>query len=423
MNRINIFKLMNLTNLTQRYPRSLIAGVAGLMIALLPLQPASSVTVSPTGVNIKTFGATTVFLTYIGLNGFTTVEALWCGAINSDQSCVPGTVFGRLPKRSDRGQPSGGNNYTDIMTIPPSIARKAYQDAVQGASSEFFYVRRFVSNAGLPDTFVAVTCRLAGGGARVPLALTNVKLRFNQSNPNQPIPVIPRDQPFPAFQAEVTYNGTGRLKGRWEVVLPGDPPPTDNDLLTEATLPIEQRALQQRYTVIGRFDTFLMPTGRVTIPGPSPRRVPNGIDGLHLVLFRVEASDDKEGDSATGLGIVKTGGVASFPLPVLRYYVGSSTSGNGLNLLEPVAGARLPADQVVQFSWRPLPNAEFYRLEVRQGEKSILAAVLNRQTTSYTAPPWLKEQAGQELQWQVQAISKEGKPLVASPPQAFFIQK
>ncbi|MGI0492565.1 hypothetical protein ACN4EG_12325 [Alkalinema pantanalense CENA528] len=423
---INLNLMQSISQLSRHCWKTVLMGLATIPVALSSLPSAQALTVSPSGVNINTFGATTVFLTYISLNDYSPVEAIWCGDINADQSCVPGTVYGRLPKRSDRGRLSGSNNYTDIMTIPPSIARKAYQDAVKGSSSEFFYVRRFVSRSGLPDQFIAVTCRLAGGGARVPLALTNVRLRFETARPEQPIPVIDRNQPLPPFHAELTYNGTGRLKGRWEVVLPGDIPPTQDDLLTEATLPIEQRALQQRYSVIDRFETYLMPTGRAVIPGPDPRKIPRGTDGLHLILFRVEATDDKEGDSETGIGTVKTGGVAGFSLPVLRYYVGnppnSSQSKQELRLLQPLANASLPISQGLQFRWGPIANAKFYRLAIHQGEQLVLSALLDANTTSYSAPPLLKEQVGKTLQWQVTAIGSDGKTLLQSPQQVFTIQ-
>ena len=40
---------------------------------------------------------------------------------------------------------------------------------------------------------------------------------------------------MPAFTARIAYTGTGRLIGRWEIVLPGEELPTPEDLLTEAT--------------------------------------------------------------------------------------------------------------------------------------------------------------------------------------------
>jgi hypothetical protein len=254
--------------------------------------PAQAVDVSPRGVNVKSFGTTTVFLTYFGLDNQTPAEALWCGEINADRSCVSGTVFGRLPSRYNIGRTSGRSNYTDIMTIPASVARKAYQDAARGNNSEFFYVRRWRSANGAPDEFVAVTCRLSSGGARVPFSITNVKLLVAG---NKPAPAVVTGATLPQFGAQISYNGTGRLKGRWEVVLPGDPLPTQRDLLTEASLPLEERGLQRRYTQLERFDVFLQPNGRILLPGPDPAKFPKGSTGSHLILLRIEATDDKEG--------------------------------------------------------------------------------------------------------------------------------
>lgn len=391
-------------------------------LTLLAQLSANAVTVSPKGVNVRTFGPTTVFLTFFGLDeDQRPAEALWCGAINADQSCVPGTVFGRLPLRSNLATRSGSNNLTDIMTIPASVARRAYQDALRGNSSEFFYVRRFVSTTGGADEFVAVTCRLAGGGARVPLALTNVRLEFvDNAESNRVVQVVPQGQKPPTLQADIRYNGTGRLKGRWEVVLPGDTLPTRQDLLTEATLPIEQRGLQRRYTLIESFDRFLPPTGQVVLPGPDPAKLPQNATGLHLILLRIEATDDREGNSFTGVGTVNSGGVAGFPLPVLRYYVSSraaTTVPQTLMLLQPDHKAELALAQPMIFRWRGVSNANAYKLEIRElnSEVLILSAVLNQETTRYTAPPWLQNSAGKPLQWRVVALSDTGTAIAQSP--------
>src|SRR5439155_21742231 len=126
--------------------------------------------------------------------------------------------------------------------------------------------------------------------------------------------------------ARIAYTGTGRLIGRWEVVLPGEEPPTSRDLLTEATLPLDQRGSQRRFTQLERFNVFLAPDGRATLPGPDMRLLPSAVEGTYRVLLRVEATDDCEGDSnladaGAGTGVVHSGAVAGFPLPVLRYVV------------------------------------------------------------------------------------------------------
>jgi hypothetical protein len=381
---------------------------------------AHAVTVNPTGVNTRINGATTAFLTFIGLNNQRPMEGTWCGAINPDGSCVPGTIFGILPPRSDFSRASGGRNFTDIMTIPPSVARRAYQDALRGNASEFFYVRRFQSLSGGSDEFVPVTCRMAGGGARSPLALTEVHVRFN--NNDAPVLAVNQGQPMQPFSAEVQYNGSGRLKGRWEVVTPGDPLPDERDLLTEGTLPLEERGLQRRYTLIDRFDMFLPPTGKVTLQGPSPDKLPRATDGLHLILLRVEATDDREAGSIFGPGQVDSGGVAGFPMPVLRYYVGENPRGlqiatrtaGAIQLLSPQEGETLPAAQKVTFRWTEETRAHIYQLEITKEDKPLFSAVINQGTTEYTAPSWLKDHVGKPLQWRLRALAADGTPLAQS---------
>src|SRR5205823_2203173 len=185
---------------------------------------AQTISVSPSTVNAYSQGATSVLLTFGGLINKRPAEATWCGALipaapDLGFRCDPATIFGRLPARYDQSIRSGTNAYTDIMSITPQVARRAYLDAVAGNTSTFFYVRRFTSTVGGPDEYVPVTIRLSGNGARVPLSLTEVKLTWGVG---KPVLFVKSGEKLPRFQAEITYTGTGRLKGRWELVKPGE---------------------------------------------------------------------------------------------------------------------------------------------------------------------------------------------------------
>lgn len=402
------------------------------LLALLlvpPGQAAAQVRVHPTGVNVNTQGATTVFLTFGGLRSDQTpVEAFWCGELLSSLppaiglQCDPSTLFGQLPIRFDRSRVQG-SVFSDVMSIPPSVSRRAYQAAVEGQNSAFFYVRRFVSSAGGPDEYVAVTCRLSSGGARTPFALTDVKLAYAIETPV--LYVRPGAAP-PSFGAKISYNGTGRLQGRWEIVLPGEDPPDQRDLLTEATLPPEERGTQRLFTQLERFNHYLAPTGRFTLPGPEPTDLPTEAEGAYMILLRIEAADDKEAESnraaaGAGAGLVRSGAVAGFPMPVLRYFV---TRGGGSELAERrVAGDIVqlePADtgtfvpgQPVVFGWTEDARAAYYRLEVEDsGGQTILAAVLPSGTLGYRSPPWLVEKAASgAARWRVVALDLGGDPV------------
>ncbi len=391
----------------------------------------AQIRVNPTGVDVNGQGATTVFLTFGPLTDYSPAESFWCGELvpatpDLGNRCDPATLFGSLPARNDLSRLSGTGGFTDIMSIPPSVTRRAYQAAAAGAVAPFFYVRRFISTTGGPDQYVAVTCRLTGGGARVPLSLTDVTLAFAVETP---VMYLAAGQSPPSFAAQIVYTGTGRLVGRWEVVQPGEELPEPRDLLTEATLPLEERGTQRRYTELQRFNLFLPPGGRVTLPGPDPSRLPVDVDGTYLVLLRVEASDDKEGDSnlaavAAGQGVVHSGAVAGFPLPTLRYLVGGggsdlspSRSTESLRPLLPAEGARLSPGQPIRFSWTEDPRASLYRLEIQTVDgDAILAALAQRGRPTYDAPPWLAERAaGRSLRWRVVALDAKGSLLRGGP--------
>lgn len=409
----------------------------GLATALLAPAAMAVTGVNPFGVNVRSSGPTTVFLTFQNLDaGEAPVEAFWCGElqpalmaanpqlqfpvpVQATNPCLPGTIYGRLPQALDRARPSTGAgvaNLTDIMTIPASVARRAFQDAQAGLNSAFFYVRRFAGPGG--DRFVVVTCRMAGGGARVPLALTEVRLGFLVEGTPPTVLVLARGQTPPRAAARVLYNGSGTLRGRWEVVLPGDPEPGEDDLLTEATLPPERRAAQRRWQVVERFDRLLPPTGEVLLPGPDPARLPTAADGQYKLLLRVEASDDREGRSDIGGGRqVAAGGVAGFPMPVLRYAVGGGGAGRAVApmLLAPAAH---PAEGApLEFAWVDTPGAALLRLEVQPaaGGPEVLSALVQPGVGRYAPPPWVVQaRRGQALRWRVVALAADGAELATS---------
>jgi len=401
-------------------------GLGGIGVGAVPAQ----IVVNPNGVNVNAQGATTVFLTFGGLGtAFVPAEGVWCGELipaapDRGPKCDPATVFGRLPARYDQSRLSGTGGFTDIMSIPPSVARRAYQAAEGGANSSFFYVRRFENLLGGPDVFVAVTCRMAGGGARVPLSLTDVRLAFAVETP---VLFIAPGATLPAVAAELSYTGTGRLKGRWEVVRPGEELPESRDLLPEAALPLEERGTQRRYTEVQRFNVFLPPGGKRTLDGPDPSKIPTGADGTYLLLLRIEASDDKEGDSnlataGSGQGVVHSGAVAGFPLPSLRYQVGSGgselsapRSGTRLELTTPIENARLSAGESIEFAWTAVPNAVLYRLEIETLDRQHVFSALVSGKTGYQAPPWMADHAnGAALRWRVVALNEAGAVVARS---------
>ena len=410
---------------------------------------------SPTGVNVNSNGSSTVFITFQNLApDEIPVDAFWCGdvfntgVVVGTNPCVPGTLFGHLPKKLDLSRITGAanaqlggkdsfkstdtnarksaapRNLTDIMSIPTPVIRRAYQEAQKGKSSEFFYVRQF-NNNGI-NTYVTVTCRMGGGGARTPLSLTRVDLNFKSNNGRQPVTFVKQFERLKPLSAKVSYNGSGLLKGRWELVLPGDVEPSPFDLLSEASLPVEQRPLQKHYRLLSRFQKFLPPNGKVIIEGPNVKYLPTAEKGLYRILFRIEASNDKEGNSDTLAGIVNTGGVAGFPMPTLRYFVGDSDdykqnkSYPPINLLLPLNNKTLTADQLV-FSWIDLEDntdiatykIEFYRDD--NARSLIASAFIKAGISQYRPIGSTLNRLTSSFLWRVTALDKQGNILSTSP--------
>src|ERR1044072_2206238 len=118
-------------------------------IQILSIAALAQVTASPDNITAYSQGATSSYLTFGNVVNLRPAEATWCGATipaapDIGFKCDPATIFGVLPARYDKSS-LNGSRYTDIMSITPVVARRAYTDAVQGRDSRFFYVRRFVS--------------------------------------------------------------------------------------------------------------------------------------------------------------------------------------------------------------------------------------------------------------------------------------
>jgi hypothetical protein len=395
-----------------------------VLLGTLPALAAALTGVNPTGVNVNASGVTSVFLTFQGVTPTeVSTRAFWCGDITVPANtvvdfdpCVPGTLFGNLPVRNDLSRRSGvaTSNLSDVMTIPRSVARRAYQQAEDGAESPFYYVREFLDTATGQRLYVAVTCRLAGGGARVPLALTNVQIAFTGEEVQTMLEVA-QDAVPPSFGARIAYNGSGRIRGRWEVVLPGDPQPEPEDLLPEASLPPEQRGLQKRYLQIGRFDQYWPPGDTAYVPGPDPALLPTSAAGPYQVLLRIEASADREGNSNAVEGTVISGGVAGFPLPPLRYYVADdrSAAASGIVLLSP--GPRQPVSAQPEFTWTTELDVAAYRIEFRTADNTFLSAITLPPTASYRPPPNFWDRANARSSWRVIGFDAGGSVIAISP--------
>src|SRR6266536_3581311 len=121
--------------------------IAFMLIVCYAGTSSAQILVSPSEVTVYSQDPTSVLLTYGNLGARRPAESTWCGALISaapdiGMKCDPSVIFGRLPVRYNQSRLSGTNAYTDIMSVTPSVARRAYLDAAHGATGTFFYVRR-----------------------------------------------------------------------------------------------------------------------------------------------------------------------------------------------------------------------------------------------------------------------------------------
>lgn len=392
-----------------------------------------TIQVNPSTVRVNAQGATTVFLTFGGLAEYVPVEAAWCGKLVSAAPavglrCDPATIASQS-RATVNGAAVVGGRFTEAMSVAPAISRQAYQATVAGQlPGYFYYVRRFASTAAskapLPDQYVAVLCQLsASGGVGVPFTLTNVTVR---SDLDAPVLFVQTGATLSPLRAELQYTGTGRLRGRWEIVLPGVEWPSARDLLTEGSLPVQERGLQRRYTELERFNVLLSPNGRYTLPGPNPQRLPTAVDGTYLVLLRIEASDDKASDTNLGAfaapgGAVHNGASAGFPMPTLRYVVGKTGSGlaatqsrRRVPLLLPRDGASVAPDAGLTLSWGEERGAKNYRVELERTADgtSVLAAIVGQGARAYDVPPFVRAGVTDgKVRWRVIALDESAREI------------
>ena len=397
-----------------------------VLCALLMLMPSfaaaqmASIRVEPAMLSVSSQGPTTAILTFSGVGGYTPAEGLFCGQVvalsDAGARCEPGSIFGQA--QSGAALKPVGGVFTDVVSVSASVAQRAYEAALAGQPGRFFYVRRFVSpSAAAPDQYVAVVCVLGAGGASAPFALTNVRLRVDSESP---VVFVRSGEAPPRLSAEIAYTGTGRLQGRWEVVSPGEEVPTPYDLLTEGSLPAAQRGLQRRYREIERFNVLLLPTGRFTLTGPDPARLPTSVEGSYTILLRVEASDD--GLRATNTAgatadqvFVRNGAAAGFPMPTLRYIVErGGRAQRTVRLRLPASGAAVSPDSALTLSWVDEATALRYRVEVNRltDGRTLLSAFVAQGVGSYEVPPFVLAQATDgKVKWRVVALGADGNEI------------
>jgi len=213
----------------------------------------------------------------------------------------------------------------------------------------------------------------------------------------------------PRVKADLSYTGSGMLRGKWEIAEPS------STAGTPAFYPLTN--VQQ----------FLSQLGRVTIYSP---RLPANMTGLYMVRFRI--TDPQPG----------------FNTPVIRYFINATKGAHkpvSLDLIAPAHGSVISEN--TRFFWQELPGARAYLLEIfspalanpgqpveNTTEKGVASLLVpesginggppvsgmlipaNQATLSQLTRARLK--SGQRYLWRVQAIGASGRIIGKSPLRA-----
>lgn len=185
-----------------------------------------------------------------------------------------GETLGRVGTFLTTDAGAGGSaSVTETLLIPPDVVNRAYKRN----AATFFYRRQFRSTADGAAGQSELTCRVATS-AYGNFSIAGLTIYFD--NQRGETTFEQNDTNAHAF-AEVHYNGSGLLKGTWEVQEPNSP----------------------GFRVLQQVNYHLAYGDRIVFQSPSVPPLPTVVTGLHNVRFTV------------------TQPVSGFPLPQVTYFV------------------------------------------------------------------------------------------------------
>lgn len=209
---------------------------------------------------------------------------------------------------------------TETVVVPSAVIHRAHKNGV----TSFVYERSFVSTEGGGASLSASTnLRITSAGG-VGFFVTRVALKFDDG---APLKVVDQGDSV-SVQAEVSFNGTGLIRGVWEVADPA----------TTAGTPVFRplRTVRQ-YLIAGDAKTLVSPG------------LPTHRTGLYLVRLRLTELE---------LG---------FTLPEIRYFVSGRRPAAvpppaHIGLVKPAPSALLKPRQL--FQWSAVKGSQAYQLEI-----------------------------------------------------------
>jgi hypothetical protein len=322
---------------------------------LAPSFSQAAVTVTPSSVNVVRGQANTVVITY----RFSTMIA-GSGSMTSPQGLfftTDSTIgWNNLPLTVII---SGGiGTVTETVVIPVNITEKV----IQQGKSQFRYRRTFSDIAlGVETATINLTITGETGGT---LGIRLMSLYFGN---NRAETTVMKYAPDLKAYADISYNGSGLLKGYWEV---------DGRLLSYVSQPL--------------------PAGQqITLTTPDIPALPTFESGTHTLRFVVTNPNPDQG----------------IPLPTLIYFVTTDESAAkpvGLMLKNPAEAAEVPYASL-KYEWQVI-RADVYLIQFfeTQGVKPVFSAYTKK--GFYQLPQLVLKkvfQHGKTYYWRVTGFDKD----------------
>lgn len=225
---------------------------------------------NPTGAAVVITQASAVSVTWI-ISG-----AAAGSSIVSEEGLfvLSGETLGRVDTfLTTSAGPGGTAAVTETLLIPPDVPNRAYKRN----AGTFFYSRQFRSTADNASGQSQLTCRVSTS-AYGNFSVAGITLYFD--NQRGEATFEQNDQQAHAF-AEVHYNGSGLLKGNWEVQEPNS----------------------TTFRVLQQVNYHLTYGDRIVFQSPRVPPLPTVVTGRHILRFSI------------------TEPVSGFELPTVSYFV------------------------------------------------------------------------------------------------------
>jgi len=333
--------------------KNILAIFALLLIGLLAASfSQAAVTVTPSSVNVVRGQTNTVVITY----RFATI--IGSGNEMSSQGIyfTPDTTIGFNNVPVTTFITGGIGTITETVVIPVNIMEKV----LQSGTAQFFYRRQFF---GLSVETATINMTVSGeaGGT---LGIRRLSLYFGNGRAETTVMKYAND--LKAY-ADIRYNGSGLLKGYWEV---------DGRLLSYVSQPL--------------------PAGQqITLATPDIPALPTFETGTHTLRFVVTNPDPNQG----------------IPLPVLVYFVTTDEAAvkpGVLTLKNPAETAEVPYASL-KYEWQVI-RANVYLIQFfeTQGEKPVFSAYTKK--GFYQMPQLVLKkifQPGETYYWRVTGFDRE----------------